>query len=104
MCEGFWLYGVVEPLTGEQFFYEFSHLDSVCFQQFLHLFAQRYPDEFHIWHLDRASAHTAKRIQPPANVLLLFQPSHCPELNPIERLWQHLKNSIRWQLFAVWKR
>jgi hypothetical protein len=24
-----WLYGVVEPLTGESFFYEFTHLDTV---------------------------------------------------------------------------
>lgn len=92
--------GWLNPIRGEQFFYEFSHLDSVCFQQFLHLFAQHYPHEFHIWHLERASAHIAKRVQPPANVLLLFQPSHCPQLNPIERLWQHLKDSVSWELFA----
>jgi transposase len=100
VCEGFWLYGVVEPLTGEQFFYEFSHLDSLCFQRFITLFAQQHPQEFHIWHLDRASAHVAKRLQLPKNLLLLFQPSHCPELNPIERLWLHLKDAVRWELFA----
>lgn len=54
VCEGFWLLVVVEPLTGEQFFYEFSHLDSLCFQRFITLFAQQHPQEFHIWHLDRA--------------------------------------------------
>ncbi len=100
VCEGFWLYGVVEPLTGEQFFYEFSHLECACFQRFITLFAQQYPQEFHIWHLDRASAHVAKRLQLPDNLLLLFQPSHCPELNSIERLWQHLKDSVSWELFA----
>jgi hypothetical protein len=25
-----WLYGVVEPQTGEGFFYEFTHLDEPC--------------------------------------------------------------------------
>jgi transposase len=30
---------------------------------------------------------------------LLFQPPYCPELNPIERLWQHLKKELRWTLF-----
>jgi len=33
-----WLYGAVEPLTGESFFYEFTHLDTVCFEKFLELF------------------------------------------------------------------
>jgi hypothetical protein len=34
-----WLYGAVEPLTGASFFYEFTHLDTVCFEKFLELFA-----------------------------------------------------------------
>ncbi|PSO55069.1 MAG: hypothetical protein BRC40_01860 [Cyanobacteria bacterium QH_8_48_120] len=29
----------------------------------------------------------------PDNVVLLFQPPYCPEVNPIERVWQELK---RW--------
>jgi hypothetical protein len=29
-----WLYGAVEPLTGASFFYEFTHLDTVCFENF----------------------------------------------------------------------
>ena len=28
----FWLYGAVSPSTGKSFFWEFSHLDKVCFQ------------------------------------------------------------------------
>ncbi|MBW4422561.1 MAG: transposase [Myxacorys californica WJT36-NPBG1] len=35
----------------------------------------------------------------PDNIILLFQPPYCPELNPIERLWQHLKKDLRWALF-----
>jgi regulatory protein YycI of two-component signal transduction system YycFG len=30
-----WLYGAIELLTGEGFFYEFTHLDTVCFEKFL---------------------------------------------------------------------
>lgn len=33
--KAFWLYGIIEPLTGESFFWEFSHVDSDCYQQFL---------------------------------------------------------------------
>jgi transposase len=28
----------------------------------------------------------------------MFQPAHSPETNPIERVWQHLKRGLRWQL------
>jgi transposase len=28
----------------------------------------------------------------------MFQPSHAPETNPIERVWLHLKQGLRWQL------
>ena len=47
---GYWLYGFVEPLTGDTFFYEFSHLDYLCFEECLALFSQAYPDDFHIIH------------------------------------------------------
>jgi hypothetical protein len=31
--DNFYVYGLVEPLTGERFFWEFSHLDTACFQR-----------------------------------------------------------------------
>lgn len=31
---------------------------------------------------------------------MLFQPPHCPELNPIERFWEHLKSFLSWDLFS----
>jgi transposase len=90
----------VEPQTGESFFYEFSHLDTECFEEFLKQFSQQYPQDIHIWQLDNGSFHKAKRLKVPDNILLLFQPSHCPELNPIERLWEHLKGLLSWALFS----
>lgn len=35
--DNFYLYGVVEPLTGKSFFYEFSHLDSSCYQHLINM-------------------------------------------------------------------
>lgn len=93
-----YLYGVVEPATGEHFFYEFTHLNSECFQVFLDLVSEQYKDCILIIQLDQAGAHKAKRLKLPANIILLFQPSHAPETNPIERVWQHIKLGLRWQL------
>jgi hypothetical protein len=42
--DNFYLYGVVQPLTGESFFYEFSHLDSSCYQHFIDMVANNWSD------------------------------------------------------------
>ena len=97
--EGYYLYGLVEPKSGENFFWEFSHMDSACFQVYLQKFARAYPEDLHIIQLDNGPLHTAKKLEVPPNIVLLFQPSHSPELNPIERLWEHLKGQLRWQVF-----
>jgi hypothetical protein len=93
-----YLYGIVEPATGDHFFYEFTHLNSACFQVFLNLVSAQYQDSILIIQLDQAGAHRAKRLQIPSNIILMFQPSHAPETNPIERVWQHRKPHLRWQL------
>jgi transposase len=98
--EAFYLYGAVEPATGESFFLEFSHLDSPCFERFLEHLAQHYPHHLHLLQLDNASAHRAKSLQIPENLILFFQPPHTPEVNPIERLWQHLKDQLSWLSFT----
>ncbi len=93
-----YLYGVVEPVTGEHFFYEFTHLNSDCFQVFLNLVSEQYKDCILILQLDQAGAHRAKRLKIPVNIILMFQPAHAPETNPIERVWQHFKLGLRWNL------
>ena len=99
LSQGYYLYGLVEPKSGENFFWEFSHMDSACFQVYLQKFARAYPEDLHIIQLDNGPLHTAKKLKLPPNIVLLFQPAHSPELNPIERLWEHLKGQLRWQVF-----
>jgi hypothetical protein len=93
-----YLYGVVEPATGEHFFYEFTHFNTDCFQVFLNLVSEQFSDSILIIQLDQAGCHRAKRLQIPPNIILMFQPSHAPETNPIERVWLHLKQGLRWKL------
>lgn len=89
----------MEPLTGEYFFWQFSHVDTDCYARFLQQLAAAYPDSLNILQVDNGLFHKAKRLQIPENIILLFQPPYCPELNPIERLWQHLKRDLCWELF-----
>jgi DDE superfamily endonuclease len=92
----FWLYGVVEPLTGFSFFYEFSHLDGTCFQTFLDLLSQQLGDDIAVLQVDQAPAHTADDLLWPSNIIPTFQPPYSPELNPIERFWLFLKKQLAW--------
>ncbi|ABW27112.1 transposase, putative [Acaryochloris marina MBIC11017] len=97
--EAFWLYGAVEPLTGDSFFYRFSHLDSVCFERFLEQFSLAFPQSLNLMQIDQAAAHMATWVRWPENVLPIVQPSHSPELNPAERLWQDLRKPFKGKNF-----
>jgi transposase len=51
--------------------------------------------------VDNGRFHTSKKLVVPENIILLFQPPYCPELNPIEHLWQYLKADLRWSSFKT---
>lgn len=94
--DNFYLYGVVEPLTGDSFFYEFSHLDSTCFQKFINLVSAKFTDSLIIMQMDRGKIHQSSMLDWPENIIPIFQPPYSPELNPIERFWEHLKAQLKW--------
>lgn len=101
LFKAYWLYGAVEPATGESFFLQFSHVDTACYQRFLDEFSKAYPDSLNILQVDNGRFHQGKDLAVPENIILLFQPPYCPELNPIERLWEHLKADLRWGSFQT---
>ena len=39
----------------------------------------------------------------PDNIYLLNIPPYCPELNPCEKIWQHLKSRFKNQTFDTMK-
>ncbi len=55
-----------------------------------------------IMQVDQAGCHRAKRLRLPSNIILIFQPAHSPQLNPIERVWLHLKQGLRFALPKIW--
>lgn len=97
--ENFYIYGMIAPFTGDSFFYDFNILDGICFEAFLREFSKEYPNTLNIIVLDNASAHTTSKINIPENIKLVFQPPYTPEVNPVERLWQYIKDKIAWNIF-----
>ena len=96
--ESYYLYGAVAPGTGEHLFLEMPALNSSCFEVFIEQLAITYPQDYNIVILDNASFHKTSELIIPENVGFLFLPPYAPELNPIERLWQVVKEDIAFQL------
>lgn len=46
---------------------------------------------FVIMLLDQAGWHKSKKLQIPENIRLIEQPSHSPELNPAEHIWDEIR-------------
>ncbi len=69
-------------------------LDSACFQGFLNEFSLEFPDSMNVLVVDGAPAHIAHSLVIPHNVVLFRLPPYCPELNPMERVWQDLRKRL----------
>ena len=92
--EWFYLYGAVEPRTGDGLFLELPRLTGECFQIFIDELAATFADTLNVMVLDNGRFHHAKSLVIPSNVVLIFLPPYSPELNPIERLWQAIKQKL----------
>jgi transposase len=99
--EWLYVYGAVEPTTGERFFLELPYLNAESFQLFVETFAQAFPASLNLLLLDNSGAHTAQHLTLPDNVRLVFLPPYCPELNPMERVWRDLKDALAWLYFPT---
>ena len=44
--------------------------------------------------LDNGRFHKAKRLIVPENIVLVFLPPYCPELNPAEKIWAKYKREF----------
>jgi len=98
--DNYWIYGVVEPLSGWHFTAEYERLDSEQFQAFLDALSRQLGEDVALIQLDQAKAHQALALHWHENLIPLLQPPHSPQLNPIERLWQFLKAQLKGENFA----
>ena len=58
---------------------------------FLAEVSERHPNEFILMVLDGAGWHRAKRLQVPVNIKLISLPAWSPPLNPVEHLWDEVR-------------
>ena len=91
-----------EPATGRLHALIAGRFDHRWFGLFLAEVAAAYPGERVILVVDNAGWHRARDLAVPANVILWFLPPHCPEANPVERVWGWLRDQhTRGRLFRT---
>ena len=97
-----WIYAAVRPGTDEAFALVMPEVSAAAMQAFLDGFAASLPERVHAaLLLDGAGWHVAADIAVPSNVSLVFLPPYSPSLNPVERIWLHLRERfLSLRLFA----
>lgn len=65
--------------------------DTAMMKLFLAHVARDVADDFIVMHVDQAGWHRAKDLLIPETIRLLFQPAYSPEVNPVEHLWEDLR-------------
>lgn len=58
---------------------------------FLEEVSRDFKDYFVIMLVDGAGWHRSGNLKIPENIRLIYQPSHSPELNPVEHVWDELR-------------
>jgi transposase len=67
---------------------------------FLREVSDRHPDEFILMVMDGAGWHKANALKVPDNMALFFLPPYSPQLNPVEHIWESIReNGFRNEVF-----
>ncbi len=97
--EWLWLYAAFEPTTGHSFFAFLPHLTGACFEEFLAQWRTAVPEGRLGVVLDNSSSHTSQQVTWPDEIIPLPLPPYSPELNPVERFFKELRDSLANQIF-----
>lgn len=93
--KNFWIFGAICPSTGIVLRCREQKNTADEFSRFLALIAASRPDVLKVVIVDNARMHTAATLVIPENIILVFLPPYSPELNPVERYWEHHKGKIK---------
>jgi transposase len=96
-----YVFGALQVDAGGAEFWYCPTANLEASQSFLHQLAAREPEATHVVLWDGAGFHPADGApQVPANVRLIALPPYSPELNPVEKLWDQLKDRLCNRPFA----
>jgi transposase-like protein len=84
-------YAAVAPQDGALDWMLAPKMDTMNIAAFLNQVSQQHPNEFILMVIDGAPSHRSQRLPVPNNMALVRLPPYSPELNPVEHLWDEIR-------------
>lgn len=84
-------YAAICPFDGDLDALILPEVNTQSMSLFLMELSQNHAHEHIVLILDRAGWHTAKDLNIPENITLHWLPPYSPELNPVEHLWDEIR-------------
>lgn len=82
-------YAAVSPLDGISDFLILPYMRGVEMEMFLREVSERHSEELILMFMDGASSH--KGLEIPENIIVEHIPAYCPQLNPVENMWDEMR-------------
>ena len=86
-----YVYAAVAPAEGKMTALILPSADTEMMSLFLEHVSSTFANYFIVMQVDQASWHGSKELKIPANIRLIPQPAYSPELNPVEHVWEELR-------------
>lgn len=86
-----YVYAAVAPALGQMVSLILPEASTEMMNLFLEQVSQTCSKHFIVMQVDQAGWHHAKDLVIPENIRLIPQPAYSPELNPVEHIWDELR-------------
>jgi transposase len=85
------VYAAVAPVQGQMVSLILPEASTAMMNLFLAQVSQTFPGHFIIMQVDQAGWHRSQELAILANIRLIPQPAYSPEVNPVEHVWDELR-------------
>ncbi len=85
------MYAAVAPAEGKMTSLIFPSADTEMMNLFLEHVSKTFAQSFVVMQVDQAGWHVTNELTIPENIRLIAQPAYSPELNPVEHVWEELR-------------
>jgi transposase len=86
-----YVYAAVAPALGQMVSLILPEASTAMMNLFLEQVSQTFAKHFILMQVDGAGWHRANELIIPENIRLIPQPAYSPELNPVEHIWDELR-------------
>ncbi len=89
--EAIYAFAAVAPQYGQMTSLILPTANTDMMEIFLGHISQEFASSFIVMQVDEASWHRSQQLHIPGNIRLIFQPAYSPEVNPVEHIWNELR-------------